>query len=107
MLRLSEIRAAPAGADMTVRVAERRHAYDQEQTRRGVPVVLSHGTAPTGARNGTATEGTLLREPGQPSGVAPILYDPQDATLGSGAILAASTTDPAWTPLFPIMERPG
>jgi rifampicin phosphotransferase len=104
-LTLPEAREALAGTAMRTLVRERRSAYEQELTRRHVPLVLlSDGTEPS-AEPSTAVSAhaTLLGTPASPGVVtapARVLLDPQGAELAPGDILVAPSTDPGWTPLF-------
>jgi len=106
-LTLPEVHAALAGADLRTQVGSRRTAYEEERTRRHVPLVLlSDGTEPASRRNSTTlAEGTLQGTPASPgmvTGNARVILDPHGATLSPGEILVAPTTDPGWTPLFLI-----
>lgn len=104
-LTLPEAREALAGTAMRTLVRERRSAYEQELTRRHVPLVLlSDGTEPA-ASPSTAVSAlaTLLGTPASPGVVtapARVILDPQGAKLAPGDILVAPSTDPGWTPLF-------
>ncbi len=104
-LSLPEVRAARTGTDLRRTVRERRASYQQELTRRHVPLVLlSDGTEPS-AKPSTAVSahGTLLGTPAS-SGIvtapARVILDPTGARLAPGDILVAPATDPGWTPLF-------
>lgn len=104
-LSLSEASAALHGTDLRATVAERRTRYDQERTRRHVPLVLlSDGTEPTVATaDMEALDGQLRGTPASPGVVtapARVLHDPVGAQLAAGEILVAPATDPGWTPLF-------
>lgn len=110
-LDLTETRAALAGTDFRVVVAQRRVEYDRELRRRQVPrIMLSDGTVPENvppdafAVSGPpVTEGWLAGTPasaGTVTGVARVVLDPVGAHLEPGEILVAPSTDPGWTPLF-------
>ncbi len=104
-LMLSEVHAALAGADMRTKVSERRVTYEEERTRRHVPLVLlSDGTEPTVLPQSTPLASGALQgapaSPGLVTGNARVILDPHGATLSPGEILVAPTTDPGWTPLF-------
>jgi rifampicin phosphotransferase len=104
-LTLPEVHAALTGTDMRVQVRSRRATYEEEGTRRHVPLVLlSDGTEPTVQPQGIplasgALQGTPA-SPGIATGNARVILDPHGATLSPGEILVAPTTDPGWTPLF-------
>jgi rifampicin phosphotransferase len=104
-LTLSETHAALAGSDLRAEVRTRRVLYDQERTRRHVPLVLlSDGTEPAVAGPAAVlAEGVLQGTPASPgvvTALARVILDPHDAHLEHGEILVAPSTDPGWTPLF-------
>lgn len=105
-LTLPEVHEALAGTDLHTLVETRRAAYNEELSRRHVPLVLlSDGTEPGPARQSSPsfTNGTLQGTPASPgmvTGNARVILDPRGATLAPGEILVAPTTDPGWTPLF-------
>ncbi|WP_395727222.1 PEP/pyruvate-binding domain-containing protein [Nakamurella sp.] len=105
-LDFDEVKAAAAGQDLRVTVAQRRARYEQELGRRHVPrVVLSDGTEPEAVADVATTgePGTLVGSPasaGTVTGVARVILDPVGARLEPGEILVAPSTDPGWTPLF-------
>ncbi len=107
-LELEEVCALSRGdsRDWRTLVDVRRAAFEREQGRRQVPLLLlSDGVAhyatadtlPVGA--GERLEGTPV-SPGVVEGSVRIVRDPHDACLEPGEILVCSGTDPAWTPLF-------
>ncbi|MCC7165543.1 MAG: hypothetical protein IT331_23805 [Anaerolineae bacterium] len=88
---------------LRTRVAERRAAYQREQLRRRVPLVLtSEGdTFYNGPLQTSAND--LVGEPVSPGvaeGKVRVVLDLRDAQLQPGEILVCPATDPAWTPLF-------
>jgi phosphohistidine swiveling domain-containing protein len=104
-LSFPEIDAALAGADFRSTVRERRARFDQERTRRQIPLVLlSDGTTPAVETAAGEAGDALLRgtpaSPGRVTGVARVILDPHAAQLTHGEILVAPSTDPGWTPLF-------
>jgi pyruvate,water dikinase len=104
-LSLPEVHAALGGADFRSTVGERRAEYQQERTRRSVPLVLlSDGTTPAAEPPAGDVTGHLLRgipaSPGRATGPARVILDPHAAQLAQGEILVAPSTDPGWTPLF-------
>ncbi|MGH3928353.1 MAG: PEP-utilizing enzyme, partial [Pseudonocardiaceae bacterium] len=111
-LDLVQTRAALAGADVRVVVAQRRTEYEQELRRRQVPrIMLSDGTLPEalpiGDQRATGDqqigEGQLAGTPasaGTVTAPARVVLDPVGAHLEPGEILVAPSTDPGWTPLF-------
>ncbi|MCP2163308.1 PEP/pyruvate-binding domain-containing protein [Goodfellowiella coeruleoviolacea] len=103
-LDLTEVDAALDGQDFRAVVAERQAVYDRERRRPRVPsILLSDGTAPevnaAGSASGSSLTG-LAAAAGRVTGVARVVFDPNDAHVEPGEILVASTTDPGWTPLF-------
>jgi pyruvate,water dikinase len=103
-LSLREIHTALDGADFRSRVGERRAQYEQERTRRSVPLVLlSDGTMPAAEPGAGDATGHLLRgfpaSPGRANGPARVILDPHAAQLAQGEVLVAPSTDPGWTPL--------
>jgi pyruvate,water dikinase len=104
LLSLPEVYAALDGGDYRSLVHERRTQYEQEQTRRHVPLVLlSDGIEPTIAPAATAGAKLLKGTPASPGRVtapARVILDPHNAHLSRGEILVAPSTDPGWTPLF-------
>jgi rifampicin phosphotransferase len=106
-LNLPEVHAALDGADVRGTVHERRAQYDQEITRRHIPLVLlSDGTEPAIASATPPSAGHVLRgtpaSPGSLAALARVILDPHDVQLAHGEILVAPSTDPGWTPLFLI-----
>jgi pyruvate,water dikinase len=104
-LSLPEILAALDGANVRVTVVERRTQYDQERTRRHIPLVLlSDGTEPTIELTALASADHVLRgtaaSPGRATAAARVILDPHAAQLAHGEILVAPSTDPGWMPLF-------
>jgi rifampicin phosphotransferase len=104
-ITLPEAHEALAGTDMHALVRERRTNYEQELTRRHVPLVLlSDGTEPSVERNVAVSTGGALRgtpaSPGIITAPARVILDPHAAHLEHGEILVAPSTDPGWTPLF-------
>jgi pyruvate,water dikinase len=104
-LSLPDLYAALDGADVHSLIRTRRAAYDQESTRRQVPLVLlSDGTVPDISPAAAAAGGQFLRgapaSPGRVTARARIILDPHNAQLAPGEILVAPSTDPGWTPLF-------
>lgn len=104
-LSLREVHAALDGVDFRGIVRERRTQYDQELTRRRVPLVLlSDGTTPAIESASPPLTDHVLRgtpaSPGQVTAPARIILDPHAAQLARGEILVAPSTDPGWTPLF-------
>src|SRR5205085_10144945 len=79
--------------------------YDQERSRRHVPLVLlSDGTEPALPPHATGPAQAMLQgtpaSPGAVTGQARVIHDPDGARLEPGEILVAPSTDPGWTPLF-------
>ncbi len=104
-LDLVQTRAALAGADFRVVVAQRRAEYERELRRRQVPrFLLSDGTLPEALRIGDQPGvGQLAGTPasaGTVTAPARVVLDPVGAHLEPGEILVAPSTDPGWTPLF-------
>jgi len=104
-LSLPEVHAALDGVDFRGTVHERRTQYDQEYTRRRVPLVLlSDGTAPAIESASPREAEHVLRgtpaSPGRVTALARVIRDPHAAQLAQGEILVAPSTDPGWTPLF-------
>jgi len=103
-LTLSEVHEALAGVDMRVRASSRHATYEEENTRRHVPLILlSDGTEPTVQSQSIMPGGALRGAPASPgivTGKARVILDPRGASLSPGEILIAPTTDPGWTPLF-------
>jgi rifampicin phosphotransferase len=103
-LSLPETWAALEGEDLRSVVRDRRVVYEQEIGRRHVPrLLLSDGTEPAAAEQGTATEGVLRGTPasgGMVTQKARVIVEPAGASLEPGEILVAPSTDPGWTPLF-------
>jgi len=103
-LSVPEAWAALAGEDLRPLVHERRAVYEHEVGRRHVPrLLLSDGTEPAAAAQGTSTEGVLHGTPasgGMVTQKARVILDPAGASLEPGEILVAPSTDPGWTPLF-------
>jgi pyruvate,water dikinase len=104
-LSLPEVYAALEGADVRSTARERRTQYDQERTRRHVPLVLlSDGTEPTIESAARSSADQVLRgtaaSPGRVTAAARVILDPHAAHLAQGEILVAPSTDPGWTPLF-------
>jgi pyruvate,water dikinase len=102
---LPEARSALAGADLRPVVRERRESYTRELRRRAVPrILLSDGTAPTGAAPDDVDSGDALRgapaSPGTVTASARVMLHPADGRVAPGEILVAPSTDPGWTPLF-------
>jgi len=104
-ITLLEAHEALAGTDMRSLVRVRRAAYEQELTRRHVPLVLlSDGTEPSAATSVAEAGQEMLQgtpaSPGIVTAPARVILDPHGAHLEPGEILVAPTTDPGWTPLF-------
>jgi pyruvate,water dikinase len=104
---LPEAHAALAGTDLRDQVRARRTSYQEELARRHVPLVLlSDGTEPSAdAALEGSTPGLLRGVPVSPGSVtarARVILDPHGAQLEKGEILVAPSTDPGWTPLFPV-----
>jgi phosphohistidine swiveling domain-containing protein len=103
-LSLPETWAALEGEDLRSVVRDRRVVYEQEIGRRHVPrLLLSDGTEPAAAAQGTVTEGVLRGTPasgGMVTQKARVIVEPAGASLEPGEILVAPSTDPGWTPLF-------
>ncbi|MGH3767385.1 MAG: PEP/pyruvate-binding domain-containing protein [Pseudonocardiaceae bacterium] len=104
-LDFAQARAALAGVDQRVAVAQRREEYERELRRRQVPrVMLSDGTQPEAlAAPGQLAGGQLTGTPasaGTVTAMARVILDPVGARLEPGEILVTPSTDPGWTPLF-------
>jgi rifampicin phosphotransferase len=104
-ITLPEAHAALAGADLRSVVSERRAIFEQELTRRHVPLVLlSDGTEPSVEPDMAASGPTRLQgtpaSPGVMTAPARVILDPHGAHLEPGEVLVAPSTDPGWTPLF-------
>jgi pyruvate,water dikinase len=105
-LDLVQARAALAGTDLRVVIAQRREAYQRELCRRQVPrIMLSDGTQPEALASPDLrpADGQLTGTPasaGTVTGTARVVLDPVGAYLEPGEILVAPSTDPGWTPLF-------
>jgi pyruvate,water dikinase len=103
-LFVPEAWAALAGEDMRPVVRDRRVVYGQEIGRKHVPrLLLSDGTEPAAAAQGTTAGGVLRGTPASGGVVtqkARVILDPSGASLEPGEILVAPSTDPGWTPLF-------
>lgn len=115
-LTLPEAHEALDGTDMRVRASSRHATYEEERSRRHVPLILlSDGTEPVAESQSTLESGALQgvgASPGVVTGKARVILDPRGASLAPGEILVAPTTDPGWTPLFLIagglvMEKGG
>jgi phosphohistidine swiveling domain-containing protein len=105
-LRIEEVQAALCGAmpGETVRhlIAQRR-LERQRDAARHLPDLFV-GERPLYAES-LPTQGAVLTglpsSPGRVTGIARVLYSPQEGTrLQPGEILVAPSTDPGWTPLF-------
>lgn len=106
-LSLPEIHAALAGADLRATIAARQVTFVRELQRRRVPLLLlSDGSEPIGQDQNTAPSARTLQgvaaSAGRVTGRARVIHDPQNARLLPGEILVAPSTDPGWTPLFPV-----
>jgi pyruvate,water dikinase len=105
-LRIEEVQAALRGAMPveTVRhlIAQRR-LERQRNAARHLPDLFV-GERPLYTES-LSTQGAVLTglpsSPGRVTGIARVLYSPQEGTrLQPGEILVAPSTDPGWTPLF-------
>lgn len=107
-LDFPQARAALAGTEVRIVIAQRREEYERELRRRQVPrVMLSDGTVPEALPipGRQPVEGQLAGTPasaGTVTGVARVVLDPVGAHVEPGEILVAPSTDPGWTPLFLI-----
>ncbi|MBI3978249.1 MAG: hypothetical protein HY331_08695 [Chloroflexi bacterium] len=96
-----------AGKDLTALVAARRLAWRYWFTVTHPEVIGPDArpvTAPaSGETSGTALEG-IAASGGRARGTARIIADPREGhRLQPGDTLAARSTDPGWTPLFPLV----
>jgi pyruvate,water dikinase len=105
-LRIEEVQAALRGAmpAETVRhLIVQRRLERQRDAARHLPDLFV-GERPLYAES-LPTQGAVLTglpsSPGRVTGIARVLYSPQEGTrLQPGEILVAPSTDPGWTPLF-------
>ncbi|WP_435156770.1 PEP/pyruvate-binding domain-containing protein [Haladaptatus sp. DFWS20] len=103
-LHRDELFDALDGAHVDVDIAARRREHARHIEFDAPPVLTSEGEAirshteremvPEGALVGTGVSSGVVE------GVARVIRDPSTATVESGEILVAPSTDPGWTPLF-------
>jgi phosphohistidine swiveling domain-containing protein len=110
LLEREELRAALEGdADLAPLVAGRRAEFERGRAE-GPRPYLGAPPAELGrhaalekfyGRAGEALRGSAA-SPGRAEGIARVVRGPGDlARVGAGDVLVATTTTPAWTPLFP------
>lgn len=92
---------APIGAD----IDDRRGTHDRYASMTAPPILTSEGETPTvtAAPDAELTANALVGTPvssGVVEGTARVVTDPSEASLESGEILVAPSTDVGWTPLF-------
>ncbi|HEX6390120.1 MAG TPA: PEP-utilizing enzyme [Solirubrobacteraceae bacterium] len=109
-LTSDEVIAAPTpGMADLAEERKQRHAYYETVTvpprwsgpAEPIPVV-SNGAAPAAAAV-DVVEGIGV-VPGEVTGRARVVHDPETAELDAGDILVCKTTDPSWTPLFMLVD---
>jgi rifampicin phosphotransferase len=113
LLRLSEVGGAaidPAGGPQLRAIAAQRSAHLAAERELEMPLFMRESQLPALLRAGvaggadTSDELTgLCVSPGAVEGEVVVLRDPAEfAKMKRGAVLVATATDPAWTPLFTL-----
>ncbi len=101
-LRKPELLALLSGDEMAVDVTTRRQAHERYAAMVAPPLLTSEGEQPSQSDD-DRPEGALSGTPvsaGVVEGHARVVRDPAKATIETGEILVAPSTDPGWTPLF-------
>jgi pyruvate,water dikinase len=102
---------ATVNVELAPLVAARRSEFERYHTQPDPPErFMTRGTVPLSQPQPTASPPDAGEEvlqgvgcyPGRVRGIARVIRSPRDASLHSGEILVAQTTDPGWIMLFPL-----